>query len=322
MTNPNRFLRIGLTTLFLGVTLILVAVLMSHQSTPSLAQEGTEEATPEPEDGGDGGVTAVPDPNSEDIVERGAYLVRVAGACQDCHYGGGDFNAVYEDPLNIDLSGGFAFAYQPWGTVYAPNLTTLGEWTDEQIENAIRYGVRPDGAALLPPMPYELYAGMSDDDMAAVIAYLRSLEPVENAIPQAELDGKIREDIRTVPELDPEAEFPALDFSDPLTRGTYLATHVSACLRCHGSLAEDGVSVDPEAPALGEVPQYTDFGEFTFPSLAQSELSDWSDEEIKTLIHDGIKPNGEPVFFMPFYAFANLTDSDVDALIAWVRSQP
>lgn len=318
MTSRNKIVRIGLATLFLAIGIALVALLVTQPSSPSLAQGGTEEATPEPVDGDGGGV---PDPNSEEIVERGAYLVRVAGACQDCHYGG-EIDALYDDPLNVALSGGYAFAYQPWGTVYAPNLTTLGSWTDEEIENAIRYGVRPDGSALLPPMPYELYAGLSDDDMAAMIAYLRALEPIENAIPEPELNGQNREDIRTLPAIDPAAEFPTPDFSDALTRGTYLATHVSACLRCHGTLAEDGVSIDPAGPAYGEIPQYTDFGDMTFPALIQSEMSRWSDEELMTIIHDGIKPNGEPVFFMPSYAFANLTVSDVEALIAWIRAQP
>lgn len=321
MTKQKKILRVVFGLLVLTLSIALIAVLVADSPASSLAQEGTPEVTPEPEEGGDGG--GVPDPNSEDIVERGAYLVRVAGACQDCHYGGGDINAVYEDPLNISLAGGYAFAYGPWGTVYAPNLTTLGEWTDEEIENAIRYGVRPDGSPLLPPMPYELYAGMSDEDMEAVIAYLRSLEVEENEIPAEELlDGQTREDIRTVPEFDPAAEFPAPDFSDPLARGTYLASHVSACLRCHGSMTEDETMINPEGPALGEVLIYTEFGEYTFPPLVQEELSGWSDEQIYTVIHDGIKPNGEPVFFMPFYAFANLTDSDIQALIAWIRSQP
>ncbi|MBI5927866.1 MAG: c-type cytochrome [Chloroflexi bacterium] len=321
MFGQKRVFRAGLATAFLLLSLALVAILVAHKPAPSLAQDGTPESTPEGEDsGGNGGV---PDPNSEDIVERGAYLVRVAGACQDCHFGGGDYNVLYTDSLTIELSGGNPFAYEPFGTVYAPNLTTLGGWTDEEIENAIRYGVRPDGSTLLPPMPYELYADMSDDDMAAMIAYLRSLEPVDSVVPEPELDeGTTREDVRTVPEFDLTAEFPAPDFTDPLTRGTYLASHVSACLRCHGSLAEDGVSIDPIGPANGEITQYTQYGDMTFPELVQSRMGDWTDEEIKAVLHDGIKPNGEPIFFMPFYAFANLTDGDVAALITWIRSQP
>jgi mono/diheme cytochrome c family protein len=171
-------------------------------------------------------------------------------------------------------------------------------------------------------MPYELYAGMSDEDMAAIIAYLRSVEAEESEIPEAVIDeGLSRGDVRTAPEFDPEAEFPAPDFEDPLVRGTYLASHVSACLRCHGSLTEDGL-LNPEGPASGEVVVYTDLYTGTLPSLLQADVGALTDEDFRAVFRDGVKPNGQPIFLMPVYAFHYLTDGDIEALIAWIRSQP
>ncbi len=291
---------------------ILIFSLAIQQPGQSFAQDPAE--TEEPGDGG--GVS-----DEDELVAQGQYLVQAVAACQSCHIGYGDYSAAYTDPLNASLAGGLEFAYEPWGTVVAPNLTVLGDWTDEEIENAIRYGVRPDGTTLLPPMSYAAYADMSDEDMTAIIAYLRSLEPEENEIAEATIYEGTREDVRTVPEIDPDAEFPAPNMDDQLEYGTYLASHVTACVRCHGSVTEEG-QLDPTGPAIGQVTVHSEFGAFQLPSLAQSEMGEWTDEELQTLLHDGIKPDGEPVFFMPAFAFGNMTDADIDAIIAWIRSQP
>lgn len=247
----------------------------------------------------------VPDPNSDDPVERGAYLVRVEIACVGCH-GAEDY---HDDPLGVALSGGREFAL-PFGTVYAPNLTVLQDWTDDDIEFAIRYGVDAAGETLLPPMSYSLHENMADQDMADIIAYIRSLEPVENEVPEAELlPGLEPEFIRVVPEFDPEAEFdyPEGYVDDPLVQGTYMATTTSHCIACHGA-AVDGV-VDPTGPAAGEVVSL-------FPSLLSDHLRRYSDEELAAIFDD------TSLFEMPTYSYQYLVDEDVTALIAWLRSQP
>ncbi|MFW5691735.1 MAG: hypothetical protein ACOCX3_00120 [Chloroflexota bacterium] len=114
--------------------------------TPADAQTMTEEPA------------EVPDKNSEDIAECGAYLVRVEISCVGCHRVDGYADA----PLTIPLSGGREFNLGPGGTVYAPNLTVLQDWSDQGIEKAVRHGVDPDGVTLLPPMFYNLHEGMAD----------------------------------------------------------------------------------------------------------------------------------------------------------------
>lgn len=296
-----------------GFALVMPALLFSASGAGVLFAQDPG-GTPEPSDGTEPDDDGLPfDPQSEDIIERGAYLVRVEASCVQCH---GD-EGYAEDPLNISLSGGRSLDmfvgenYDFAGTAYGTNLTTLQEWTDEEIENAIRYGVAPDSTVLLPPMPYNLFAGMADADMEAIIAYLRSLEPVEKEIPAAELAGDLtREDIRTVPEFDPEAEFPYPDgiADDPVVRGAYMAMHTSHCLNCHGALGEDGF-VDPEGLPLGTAIEF-------YPPLLQEDMAGFSDDDLRALFKD------IELFDMPTFSFQYLVPEDVEALIAWIRAQP
>lgn len=291
-----------LRTTFLLFAFVLTAALALALSGPgagsTLAQDSATE-TPEP-----------PDPASEDPVERGRYLVRAAYTCVGCH---GDETHV-ENPLGAVLSGGGEYA-GPWGLVYAANLTQLGDWTDEEIETAIRTGVDPEGRVLLPPMSYELYNSMTDDDMAAIIAYLRTLEPVENEIPEPQLPEGVDDAsaVRTPPELDPDAEFPVPeDFDDPAVYGHYLA-RMASCLHCHGTVNEFGVP-DPDGLPAG----------FIGPSLMPEALEGWTDEDLFTLLREGVNPHQDnrPIQVMPTYSYQYLSDDDINALIAWIRSLP
>lgn len=308
--------KLVLVAMVIGMLFIAIGLtLKSPQS--SFAQDGPE-STEEP--GDDDGTDS--DEMQDEMVARGEYLVRVVAACEDCHIAEDNFNLLFDSPFEGTLSGGLLFEFEPWGTVAVPNLTTLHEWTDEEIEQAIRYGIRPDGVPLLPPMPYPAYAGMSDDDMAAIIAYLRSLEPVESEIAEAVIyEDNTREDVRSVPEFEADMEFPAAEMEDLTEYGTYLATHVAACIRCHGGTNEDGI-LDPDAPPTADVVLYSDFGPFNAPSLVQGGAADLSDEELLTRIHEGLNEDGQPLFLMPTYAYGSLEDADVEALIAWIRSQP
>ncbi len=115
-------------------------------------------------------------------VQRGEYIATISG-CGDCHtpgtlYGAPDFSRK--------LSGSELGWQGPWGITYASNLTPdmetgLGSWTDAEIERALRSGVKKDGMPIGPPMPWPDFARLSPDDMAALIAYLRSLPPVKHA---------------------------------------------------------------------------------------------------------------------------------------------
>lgn len=126
------------------------------------------------------------EPTQADMVKRGEYLTTVAG-CNDCHTPGTLFGAP---DFSRKLSGSELGWSGPWGTTYARNLTPdpetgLGKWTDDQIITAFRTGQRPDGTTLRPPMPWQDFAALTDEDARAVVALLRSLPPIVHKVPDA-----------------------------------------------------------------------------------------------------------------------------------------
>lgn len=117
------------------------------------------------------------------VVERGRYIVRDLAPCAACHGDPGQ-RAAYANGADVPLSGGFAFEIPP-GQYYARNLTPdaetgLGKVSDRAIARALRDGVGHDGRALLPFMEIQ---GLADDDLEAVVSYLRSQAPVSHPVP-------------------------------------------------------------------------------------------------------------------------------------------
>jgi mono/diheme cytochrome c family protein len=116
-------------------------------------------------------------------LQRGAYLINSIVACGNCHTPKGPDGHALPDQ---ELSGGFVIDLPVFHAV-APNITPdndtgIGNWTDEQIVNAIRNGKRPDGTTIGPPMPIGFYGNMSDSDVLAIVAYLRSVKPINHKV--------------------------------------------------------------------------------------------------------------------------------------------
>jgi mono/diheme cytochrome c family protein len=129
--------------------------------------------------------TLQPRAHAETPVERGAYLVVVAG-CNDCHTPGFFFGKPDKDKFLAGSDVGFEIP--GLGVFNGRNITPdkdtgIGAWTDEQIAAAITTGKRPDGRQLAPIMNYPAFVHMTKDDVAAVVAYLRSIPPVNNKVP-------------------------------------------------------------------------------------------------------------------------------------------
>jgi len=119
-----------------------------------------------------------------DQVARGKYLVTIM-SCTDCHTPG----YFLGKPDNARFLGGSDVGFKiPPGVFHGPNLTPdketgLGNWTDEQIVTAIRTGKRPDGRELVPVMPYHAFAHLTDPDVKAIVAFLRTIPAVKNKVP-------------------------------------------------------------------------------------------------------------------------------------------
>jgi mono/diheme cytochrome c family protein len=128
--------------------------------------------------------TKQPEMTAADKVARGAVLVWSSG-CVDCHTPG----TFYGAPDTTRMLSGSELGWEgPWGVTFPRNLTPdqatgIGSWTEDQIVAALRTGHRPDGSVLLPPMPWQAYSHMPDDDAYAVAAYLKSIPPIDHKAP-------------------------------------------------------------------------------------------------------------------------------------------
>jgi mono/diheme cytochrome c family protein len=129
--------------------------------------------------------TLLPRAHAQSPVERGKYLVVVAG-CNDCHTPGFFFGKP--DPQKFLGGSDVGFEIPGLGVFNGRNITPdketgIGGWTDEQIATAITTGMRPDGRQLAPIMNYQAFVNLTKEDVAAVVAYLRSIPPVNNKVP-------------------------------------------------------------------------------------------------------------------------------------------
>jgi len=158
-------------------------------------------------------VAVTPEPTPEQLVKRGEYLITIMG-CNDCHSpkSVGPKGSVIIPELLLSgypadrpqlkvepaafkkgwvlLNGDLTSAAGPWGVSFAANLTSdptgIGSWTEENFKRALKEGKykgMPGGRTLLPPMPWVNYANISDDDVHAMFAYLKSTNPVKNVVP-------------------------------------------------------------------------------------------------------------------------------------------
>jgi mono/diheme cytochrome c family protein len=130
-------------------------------------------------------VSAVASSAADSQIERGKYLVTISG-CNDCHTPG---YFLGKPDFSRTLAGSdVGFTIPGLGAFVGRNLTPdketgLGNWTDDQIISAFTAGIRPDGRRLAPIMPWRELAHLTSDDAHAIVAYLRSLPPVKNAVP-------------------------------------------------------------------------------------------------------------------------------------------
>ncbi len=264
-------------------------------------------------------VTHAPITNAGTPLERGEYLVNSIAACGNCHTPRDPGGAPIADQA---LAGYPDFYSAPPYDLHAPNITPdsktgIGDWTDEQIIRAIREGVRPDGRVLGPPMPFNLYRDISDSDVRAIVAYLRSIPAVEHTVPTSvyrmPLPPSWGPPVTTVADVDP---------ADTVAYGAYLAGPVGHCVDCHSPLGENGPDIDHRR-GHGGIAFDGPWGTSVSSDLTPTGLSRWSDDEVKSMITTGVRPDGTPMMPpMPYAHYARIADSDVDAIVAYLRTLP
>lgn len=175
------------------------------------------------------------------IIARGKYLVHGPAHCVTCHVSSIKDLEESDKGVTVPLKGGLEFPLGPLGTIISRNLTPdkitgLGRYSDEQVFRMMRHGIRPDGKASLPlMMPFW---NMADDDLIAVVSYLRSIDPVENSVSENKWTfvGKAVRALTPTfePIQNPTAPAIAPEMTPPsIARGEYLARYVTNCVGCH-----------------------------------------------------------------------------------------
>lgn len=232
-------------------------------------------------------------------VARGQHLATAIGKCGDCH--------------GADLGGDMMMDSPVFARLAAANITTgrggLRDYTDADWERAIRHGVGQDGRPLVF-MPAEAYYAMTDADLAALIAYLRTVQPVDRELPRPQV-GPIARTLYLM------GGFPLLpvELVDHSTRpadpepgetaeyGEYLAT-IGGCRGCHGANLDGTGAPDT-------------------PDISPARLGAWTEADFFRALRQGVRPDGSVIDpgKMPWVSSGRMTDAEIRAVWLYVRSR-
>lgn len=256
-----------------------------------------------------------------ELIERGAYVAK-AGGCAVCHTAIG--------PTGPDLAnvyGGGLEMPDTFGTWRTPNITPdkstgIGNWTDDQIARAIREGVRPDGGKMFPIMPYLNYNRLTDDDTRALVAFLRTVKPVQRVVAP-------NKDLKMLPVDAPKPANAPDDVNDPVKHGAYMAT-LMLCSHCHWAPGKDFAAspdqmfsggLEIQVPMLGA-------GKLVTPNITSDKatgIGAWTEDQIASTIKTMVRPNGKqiqgPMQFLQG-PWSQLDDKDVRAVATFIHQLP
>ena len=262
------------------------------------------------------------------VIARGHYVVRTVAGCASCHGDPKQLDALNEG-AEIPLSGGFEFKL-PLGVVRVPNITPdtetgIGAFSDAAIAQALRHGIGHDGRALLPFMEFQ---EMSDEDLVAVVSYLRTQAPVSNAVAKHEwnLLGKVIK-ATALAEPKPGAE-PAPGVTPrgaTVENGRYLVNGVALCFACHSKRSlQDGSFIGPKLAGTND---FVDEKDPTIhwapanltPDPETGRTGQWTEDEFVTRFRAGRTIPGSP---MPWQSFGRMDEHDLRAMYRYLKTVP
>jgi mono/diheme cytochrome c family protein len=261
-----------------------------------------------------------PDPA---LLERGRYLVEVAAFCGACHATRGPDGRILP---GMELAGGRVFEERGFRAV-APNITPdaetgIGRWTDAEIAASIRNGRRPDGSLIGPPMPVESYRGISDRDLAATVAYLRTVPPARH-----EVKERSAYPFPLEPHGPPVATVPDPPENDPVARGAYLAVNIAHCMDCHSAQLSEGRR-DPAGHGATGIVLEGPFGAVVARNISshpEHGIGRWTDEQVLRAITGGVSADGRrlaPPMGGRAPIWSRLSERDQRDIVAYIRSLP
>jgi mono/diheme cytochrome c family protein len=256
-------------------------------------------------------------------IERGEYLFEHVLPCHDCH-SKRDFR-FYAGPVIAGTAGGGSWVEDQVVPTFSANITpfALHGWSDGEILRAITAGVRADGGPVHPLMPWDSYARLSAGDARAVVAYLRTLPPVNSSPPRARAISPkefliVRVIGRVLPK--PWVPPPPVSHTDRVAYGRHLV-EVAECSLCHGADFSGGRVVNiPGTPRSAISANIT-------PDPTTG-IGAWNEDNFVSVFRSFAAVSKDPVPAagkntpMPWLRYASMKEDDLRAIYVYLRTLP
>jgi mono/diheme cytochrome c family protein len=260
-------------------------------------------------------------------LERGRYLATAVTGCMYCHSDletsepgeGITFNAAVEGAGRSMAAEGLPFLHSV--NLTPDKETGIGNISDDALARAIREGIGQDGWALFPMMPYVNFRHMSDEDLASVVVYLRSLKPIARPHPKPTTPFPLNRLINAGPQpLD--SPVPPPDLSTPVKRGEYMTT-LAGCSDCHTPMNDRGEYLEHLRFAGGTMVKI----EGARPDAAAKNLTPatngipyYTEELFLETIRTGRVRERQLSDLMPWKYYREMTDEDLKAIFAYLKT--
>ena len=269
--------------------------------------------------------------SSPEKIERGRYLANHVAVCIDCH-STRDWSR-FSGPIVEGTEGKGSEVFDQKfgfpGRYTSKNITPagIGNWTDGELFRTITTGVDKNGKALFPVMPFHYYGQMDEEDIKCIIAYIRTLKPIDNTPEASVSDFPMSLLINTIPhKANPQKLPPA---TDVVNYGKYIA-NAASCIECHTPF---------EKGKLVEGKDYAGGREFPFPNGAvirssnittdlETGIGTWTKEQFVSIFRTRsdsatlVKKLNPDDFnsIMPWTMYGKMTTEDLEALFAYLRT--
>jgi mono/diheme cytochrome c family protein len=266
------------------------------------------------------------------MVARGKYLAYSVVSCVDCH---SQLDVEkFSMPIVPGTEGGGGLALHEVmtgfpGKLFIPNITptTLGNWTDDEIARAVTRGINKSGDTLFPMMPFHYLSRLAPEDLRSIIAFIRTLKPIEKVHPKKELvipmsvfgplpDKDYRNNTRP-------------DSSDKVKYGEYLVT-IAHCGECHHTRDKTGMPIPGKMFAGGNTEPLIPF-QVTSANITPDSatgIGEWSELMFLAKFRTNASPQnlqtkpGKFNTIMPWSFFGTMTDNDLKSIYAYLRTVP
>ena len=272
--------------------------------------------------------------SSPQKIARGSYLFNNVARCVDCH-STRDWTK-YAAPVvgGTEGKGGEAFTHAMMGVpgeFYARNITptALADWSDEEIARAITTGVNKHGEALYPVMPYRNYGELDPEDVQSLVAYIRTLKPQPDEVPDRSFHFPMQIVVRTLPQ--PPRFAPRPDPSDHVAYGGYLV-RTAGCAECHATRDAKGELIPGMEFAGGMEFRFPEGGLVRAPNItpdADTGIGTWSETQFVSRFKiwertpERVLPTAQRRnnTVMPWKQLGGMTRDDLKAIYAYLRTQ-